>query len=106
MEEITVENVASLGSSVFYDFFATQFPVGVVCRSGVQVKSVGAVSVTVLAGILRTLGTWSFPSSLPGDSNVVDFSGTIATAGDTTTYNSSKTQAINRGWQVIDPTFV
>jgi len=106
MEEITVENVASLGSSVFYDFFATQFPVGVVCRSGVQVKSVGAVSVTVLAGILRTLGTWSFPSSLPGDSNVVDFSGTIATAGDTTTYNSSKTQAISRGWQVIDPTFV
>ena len=106
LDAVNIENVGSLSNDVFYDFFATQFPAGVICRSGIQIKNVGSVSVTVLAGVLRTLGTWAFTSSLPGDSNVVDFSGTVATAGDSTTYNNSKTQAISRGWQVIDPTFV
>jgi hypothetical protein len=107
---LTIDGATSINAGESSAFFSEIFPAPVVCRNGVQVRAVGAVTTTVLAlHVLRALGQWSFSSALPTDSNVVDFSGTVATGATSTarsTYNDQKAAAISRGWQVIDPTFV
>lgn len=79
------------------------------CRNGLQFRNIDRVNLGDLSNrVLSRLGLWDYNPTFPTDSNVIDFTGTIAvdSASWMTTYTNAKNTAISRGWQVIDPIFV